>query len=488
MKKNSRLIWVFAPEAHQPLAEKFRLTLTIFCFILGISLAASGLAQNDSLALTITPPLIRNNVNPGQLWQSAIKVVNNNDKEITVFARAVDFKGGTEDGTVQFIPEEELAGQKEHLLSEWLVLPSEGITIAPFQSGNIEFIIAVPETAEPGGHYAAVLVGTAPPADEFSGATIKVASLLGSLLMLNVGGEVVEQGQIREFSTNKKVYGAAKVDFTVRFQNQGNVHIQPQGEIRITDMRGNQKGQIKINHQTEFGNVLPGDIRRWEYTWDDDIGIFDMGRYQADLILGYGDRARETVNQSLYFWIILFKPLIIILSLIIFFIGSIIIFVRRSVRKAIKETQNLANLVSPRAGSSKKKVTIVPRENGNNNEIVNLKHPEQNKKIKISVPKKSRRGFKMILLLIIVVVALLSVYGYLKIRFQPVEFDPKFIAPDNYKTSLDNGLLTDEAEEELLATTTAEELGTSTLENLGTSTPVELGTSTTEELATSTEE
>ncbi len=458
-----------------------RILLAIFCLILGISLAAPGLAQNDSLALTITPPLIRNNVSPGQLWQSAIKVVNNNDKEITVFARALDFKGGTEDGTVNFIPKEELEGQREHLLSEWLVLPTEGVKIAPFQSGNIEFIVAVPETVEPGGHYAAILIGTSPPAEEFSGATIKVASLLGSLLMLNVGGEVVEQGQIREFSTNKNIYGEAKVQFRVRFQNQGNVHIQPQGEIRITDMRGNQKGQIKINHQTEFGNVLPGDIRRWEYTFEDDIGIFDMGRYQADLILGYGEKARQTTNQSLYFWIILFKPLLTILGLIIIFIGSIIIFVRRSVKKAIKETQNLSNLVSPKASSSKKKVFIVPRENGNNNEIVNLKKLGQNKKAKVSAPKKSRRGFKMALLLIIVVVATLSVYGYLKTQFQPVEFDSEFIISDAYEASSGDGLEPDVTEDEtLLATTTAEELSTSTPVEIGTSTPVELATSTEE--------
>ncbi|MCK5061349.1 hypothetical protein KAR28_02270 [Candidatus Parcubacteria bacterium] len=347
--------------------------LIIFCFLFGFGFISPGLAQNDSLALTITPPLVRNNVSPGQIWQSAIKVVNNNKKEITVFASAVDFQGGTENGSVQFIPTEELGGIKEHLLSEWLVLPEEGIKIAPFQSENIEFIIDVPESAEPGGHYAAILIGTAPPTDEFSGATIKVASLLGSLIMLNVTGEVVEQGQIREFSTDKNVYSEAKVDFTVRFQNQGNVHIQPQGEIRIYDMRGNQKGIISINHKTEFGNVLPGDIRRWEYAWDDDIGILDMGRYKADLILGYGERARETVSQPLYFWIILFKPLILIFSLIIFFVLGTVIFVRRSIRKAIKETRGLANLVSPDVSALKKIVTAAPKKNEKDSGIINLK-------------------------------------------------------------------------------------------------------------------
>lgn len=439
-----------------------RILSIIFCFIFGISLGVPSLAQSDSMALTITPPLVRNNVSPGQTWQSAIKVVNNNAKEITVFARAADFKGGTEDGTVQFIPVEELEGVKEHLLSEWLVLPSEGIKIAPFQSENIEFIIDVPESAEPGGHYAAILIGTAPPADELSGATIKVASLLGSLIMLNVGGEVVEQGQIREFSTDKSMYGKAKVDFTVRFHNQGNVHIQPQGEIRIYDMRGNQKGIISINRQTDFGNVLPGDIRRWKYAWENEIGILDMGRYRADLILGYGSETRETVNQSLYFWIILFKPLIIILSLIIFFVGGIIIFVRRSVKQAIKDVHKSARLVAPAPSSSNKRVTIVPKDNGDNHEVVNLKQRGQVKKTSASI--RSWRGFKMLLLLFVIAITVVGGYVYYQARHQN-EFKPSSVLPAPHKTSSENELVPDNTEVEALsATTTVDELGTSILE------------------------
>ena len=168
--------------------------------------------------------------------------------------------------------------------------------------------------------------------------------------------------------------------------------------------------------------------------------------------------------------------------MIIIFIGSIILFVRRSVKKAIKETQNLSNLVSPQVSSSKKKVMVVPRENGYNHEIVNLKHLVQNTKAMAVATKKSKSGFKMILLLIIVVVATISFYAYFKNRFQAVEFSPEFISPDNYEISLDEGLLIEGAgEEELLATTTIKELGTSTLEKFSTSTPVELGTSSLEE-------
>jgi hypothetical protein len=259
------------------------------------------------------------------------------------------------------------------------------------------------------------------------------------------------------------MYGAAKVDFTVRFQNQGNVHIQPQGEIRITDMRGQQAGVININHQTEFGNVLPGDIRRWEYAWDSEIGILDMGRYRADLILGYGERARETANQSLYFWIILFKPLAIILSLLIFFIGGIIVFVRRSVRKAIKETQNLANVVSPREIESNKRTTIVPRDNGNNHEVVNLKQRGQAKTIKTSAPIKSWRGFKMIIWLFIVVIVMIGGYVYYQAKYQN-EFKPNNILPTPRETSLGNESAIDTTDAEaLLTTTTVDNLGTSTL-------------------------
>jgi hypothetical protein len=77
---------------------------------------------------------------------------------------------------------------------------------------------------------------------------------------------------------------------------------------------------------------LPGDIRKWEFKWEDKKNFFEMGRYKAELILTYGEQTRETSTQTIYFWIIYVKPLIDSLGFF-YFVYIIIGFVHQIVCK-----------------------------------------------------------------------------------------------------------------------------------------------------------
>ncbi len=418
-------------------------------------------AESGGLALSVTPPLIKSNISPGQLWKSTVKVVNNNSEEITVYVKAVDFKGNGENGTVTFIEAEGTPDEADYLLSRWINLPEESIKIDPGKSYEVPFIVAVPESASPGGHYAAILIGTKPPEGKVSGASIKVSSLISTLVMLNVSGDINENGQIREFSTDKSVYGQGEVNFKVRFENLGNVHVQPQGEIRVFDMWSKNISGIKINHSTEFGNVLPGDIRNWEFDWKEDIGLLDMGRYRAELILTYGDKARETLTQTRYFWIFLFKPLAAIISSVLLLLFIIYILVRRSIKKAIRDTEKMAGLVRPDE-RVKSGVTILPKENGNNGSVVvNLKN---NGKKKINTEKTktkilSWKSFKRVLWFIIIIVLIIG--GY--IIYKTVLSD-KFLQENNTEQvkQYEAKVIENELENEIEADVNQDSLATST--------------------------
>jgi hypothetical protein len=319
---------------------KQRLTIIISFLLLLVS--APVFAQPEKQTLTITPPMIKNNVAPGDVWRTYIKVVNNNSTEIEVYHEIKDFRGGTESGTVDFLASD-LEG--EHLLSNWITIEEESVLIPAFGSMEIPFIVVVPKDAVPGGHYAAILLGTRPLEDKAEGAVMKVSSMLASLILLNVDGDVEESGRIREFSTNKSLYTEPKVRFDVRFENTGNVHIQPQGEIRIYDWFGNDKGLMTINHGTEFGNVLPKTIRKWDFSWEGSNNLFEMGRYKASLILGFGENARQTISRDMYFWIINVKILLFTIMPILLFILIIILIIRVYIRRAIKRTREELGLV-----------------------------------------------------------------------------------------------------------------------------------------------
>lgn len=301
-------------------------------------------AQNaERIVFSVTPPLIKNNVSPGQLWKSYVKVINNNSIDIEVYPQVKDFRGGSETGTVEFI--EKSSEEGKYLLSDWIVIDTDPVVVEAHKSKEISFIVNVPENASPGGHYAAILIGNKPPQYSESGATIKVSSLLASLILLSVDGEVEERGIIREFSTDKNFYFEPQANFKVRFENMGNVHIQPQGEIHIYDWFDKDRGVLSMNQGTDFGNVLPGGIRKWDFNWQGDDDLLGMGRYRAELILGFGSNGRQTINQTHYFWVINIGLLTITVGPILLFLIILFLLVRIYVRSAIRKTQRELGVV-----------------------------------------------------------------------------------------------------------------------------------------------
>jgi hypothetical protein len=392
--------------------------LLILIFILNFGVATPLLAQPaERLTLSITPPLIKNNINPGQIWQGAIKLVNNNPAPITVYVEAVDFRGGEETGTVEFIQisKELQNASSSAYASTWMVIDTSPINIEPFASQELPFIVDVPETADPGGHYVALLAGTRPPELAESGSSIKVSSLLASLLLLNVSGDIKEKGNIREFSTSKSVYGEANVQFNVRFSNQGNVHIQPQGSIKIINPYNEERGTVTINHKTDFGNVLPGGTRRWEVDWKGERNLLEMGRYRAELVLTYGESVKQTVDQTLYFWVIYWRPLIIAFSALLVLVISVILLVRLYIRRAIVVTQQQVGLARPPMTEDKQAVSVPPQID---NPVVDLKaNIKQRTSIHVDKNKSGWPILKFLLifsLIIFMLTAGVVVYFYLQ--------------------------------------------------------------------------
>lgn len=313
--------------------------------LLGFCLSVLAQTKADNgLTLTIVPPLVKINMVPGQVWSSSLKVVNNNKDELTVYASALDFTSNKENGAVEFIPKENIQEGQSFLLSQWLEVSLDPIVIAPYQSKEIPFTIRVPEGAEPGGHYAAILVSNRAADGNMPGSGIKVASSVSCLILLNVQGEVVEDAIIREFSSPRDFYQKPAVDFVARVENKGNVHIQPKGEIKIFNFWGKERGSVVFNQSAHFGNVLPKSVRRWRLSWSSDEGLLEIGRFKAILILSFGEQAKQTASAVIYFWVVPLKPILGISGFFIFFVLLLVLILRVYIKRAILTAQRSAGL------------------------------------------------------------------------------------------------------------------------------------------------
>jgi len=290
------------------------------------------LAQS-SMSLSVSPTIFDMSANPAQEWTSTVRVINPNPYEIKVFAEVVNFLPDGEAGQGRFVPviHEESKGQT---MAEWVQITKEEIIIPAEQTKELAFTIKVPDEAPPGGHYAAMLIGTRPPKGQ-GNSQMSTSQIVTSLLFLRVTGDINEDGAIRSFRTEDRIIERPETTFELRFENKGNVHILPQGEISITNMWGQERGVIPINRNSLFGNVLPESVRQYNFSWTGEWSIADMGRYTAVASLAYGDSIRKFSSSETTFWVLPWKAFLLTLILLFSFIYLIAWGIRLYIRRMI---------------------------------------------------------------------------------------------------------------------------------------------------------
>lgn len=305
-------------------------------FITGLVFATPFLCfAETSLSLTVTPPLVQLSLDPGSTWQSTLRVVNGNPYPLTIYPDPVVFRPSGEEGKPEFVPS--VGGEKpDYTLAGWMDVPEEGVTIRPEQTYELPVRITVPEDAAPGGHYAALLIGNKAPDEAPGEGSVSVTSAIASLFFLNISGDVLERGRIRDFSSDNYFYQAPEARFSLRFENLGNVHLQPRGDITIYNMWGKRRGYIPVNQSTaDWGNVLPDSMRRFSFVWSGDIGLYDIGRYRAEATLGYGTDAVRYAGATTYFWIVPVVQVAKVLGTAAFLIFIFAWAIRAYVRRAL---------------------------------------------------------------------------------------------------------------------------------------------------------
>lgn len=306
-------------------------------YFLALVLTVAGVGHitlaQVSQTISVSPTLFDMTASKEQSWQSEIRVTNVNDYDITVYPQVVNFAPLGETGRGDFLPvfEEDTQGKT---LAEWIKLPPTGITISRQETRTISFNVNVPNDAAPGGHYAAILIGTKPPVTTGS-SEVQTAQFVTTLFFLRVDGDIDERGTIREFTTTKNLIPRPEAEFLLRFENEGNVHLQPQGDITIYNMWGEERGRIPINQQTHFGNVLPKSIRQFTFSWNGEYSLLDIGRYKAIATLGYGQQAKNFVTSTTYFWIIPWQQILLVLVVISFLVWFVSFAVRLYVRRML---------------------------------------------------------------------------------------------------------------------------------------------------------
>jgi hypothetical protein len=308
-----------------------------------LGVAAAATAQPAGQGLEISPALITTKTDPGKTMTFSIKVRNVTKDSVVTSGEIDDFAPVGEQGQSKIILDKN-AEPSAYSFKTWADdIPS--VTLAPGEVEPITVTLHVPANAGAGGHYGVVrFTATAP---ELQGTGVALNASVGTLVLVNVSGKVVNKAQVVEFYTANKdgkkssFFSSSPVTFVERIKNQGSVIIQPLGTVRVTRALGGQVAVLTVN--SNGGNILPQSIRRFEQTLNKS---HMFGYYKAEANITYGG---QNLNQSIGFWVIPLKQVAIALGVIII----AVVLIRKSLRGYVDKAVKKASTGSKKKSSKK---------------------------------------------------------------------------------------------------------------------------------------
>lgn len=303
--------------------SSFLLVAAFFVFFVSIP----GLAQAAE-SLKVQPTLVEENIEPGKSFSSVLHVTNLGESTQSYKVIVQDIESIDENGNPVFAKEHEATGFE---ISSWVTTSRPELVLAPGQSADVPFTVTAPANASPGGHFGTIFLSTQGEKPKTVGAS--VGYQVGAILSFRVAGDTVEEARIREFKSEKMVYGESKAVFRVKVENLGNTLVRPRGLLEIVDMFGKKTATLNLNEGEAA--VLPHSVREFVVEWNDDR--IRMGKYQAIASLEYGTDVKHTIFQELSFWIIPSKVVTPVAG-IIFLVALILYFwVKLYIRRKMRE-------------------------------------------------------------------------------------------------------------------------------------------------------
>lgn len=298
-------------------------------------LCVSFFPDNNVFALTISPARAELSADPGQSITDTIELYNDETSERTYYISTQNFTADGETGAPNFI------GNSDDLAT-W-IRTMEKVTVQPEERKLVGYTIKVPESAKPGGHFAAIFFSTS---DANSGSQMMIGGRVGALILLTVSGEVKESAGINSFMTeNGRWFASIPITFSYWFNNMGGNRAKPLGTIVIKNIFGFEVASLSAN--SKAGNVLPNSMRKFTAQWGGERpkGVsnflwefknFHLGYYTAVLSVSYGD-GKHAVSEYSFFilpWHLLFTLPGIVLVLFVVRIG-----IKRYNRWVIEQSQ-----------------------------------------------------------------------------------------------------------------------------------------------------
>ncbi|HJP96438.1 MAG TPA: DUF916 domain-containing protein [Candidatus Saccharimonadales bacterium] len=330
----------------------FGIIVSALAIIAASGAQAMAATAGSGNALRVSPVRTDLEIKPGNSKTIDVYVTNMSSETVTLHPVVNDFVAGKdESGTPNIL----LDGNQAAPLRSFkkYASPLADFSIKANEQHDVKVTITIPADADAGGYYGAVRFE---PADVDSSKNLSLSASVGSLVLVTVPGNLVQQASIASletrtvdskthqesigsfFTSGKNLVGA------VRIKNTGNVQVQPFGKIQLKKS-GKVVATYEINNTQPRGNVLPDSIRRFEF--DISTKATSFGKYTLEANLGYGDKG-QLLTATKTFYVV---PIPIIVTVVV--ILALIAFAVLVLPKMIKSYNR--RIVQKATGTSTKK-------------------------------------------------------------------------------------------------------------------------------------
>jgi len=305
----------------------------IYIFLL---LFLSGIchAQAQENTITVSPKIIDEKVKPRDILDRKIKIEYNakTGAKANIYAVVYDFD--EKKGNVKYSGPG--SADKESSIASWISLKRGANELMPTESIELPLTVKVNFNALPGKYYAVIYFVNA-----HDGYEAESLSQSGTWPKTNINLEVmenkVEKAQISKFISSRNLYLDGPARLEIKIKNNGNSEIVPGGSIRIYDRRGDEIEEITINKDKK---MLPvGEEVQYLSEWK---SAGRIGKFKALADLNYGTENDKNFQDTIFFWVIPKKILIIfgagVIVLTIFLV--LIIFRRNKLSSEMQREKN----------------------------------------------------------------------------------------------------------------------------------------------------
>lgn len=301
--------------------------ITLGLSIISHQLSVTGTAQAEGISLSISPALIRINLEENESAETNITLENKGSKSITLKPNLRLFKpSNNANGSIIHLP---VKDNKSDVFDKVELSDASGniddITIGPKQQKRIKIKISTSDRENSQDYYFSVIFLSTPreqiPAISQS-SYITLQSGVATNILLSIKQNNSLSGEIEEFSapffTEK-----GPVGFNVKIKNNSSHLINPTGTIKIKNMFGQTIGNIDIpteNILSEGSRYLAtnSSIDKPQVTWNEK---FLFGFYNAELSIKLSEKG-PTLYKSISFFALPVRTLL--LDIAVIFIAVII--------------------------------------------------------------------------------------------------------------------------------------------------------------------